>query len=546
MSATTDALDALIADYVLMVNSAGEGFTVPRDPSAPRVAMAADALVSDFLYRLDREHGIDAYSRTDAVRSWLDTRLTISTAGRLRVPVALRAHQVVDDDTGAPRLLIDLGDPEVGFFIDVRAGGWTLFDPRVPGADERYPVDERPVFTRPSTDFRALPIPRRGEVRGEGRDWLRGALNLSERDWRLVWGWMLTAYFSQWDRQGLLFVAPTKVGKTLRAGMVLRFIQPSDPHADGIGADFPESQREWGSLIAGNAVLAFDDVERISDKAHGNLKRIVTGVAFKTQTLYKTSGLTVTRGKRPLVLTASGTPSGLRDDLRNRLWLVEPTAPPVGDRLRSTFEHMAPAIFADLLDDLADALALYLPAEGELARQISETGVGVRPLEVTALFRALDRAQGLDPSAGFEQAARDALQDSLMEAASGDRFAYTVRVFLSGHPDGGVLSSQDLLAGLAETARELFPDSHPEREDWFPKDATRMGTFFTKKADSLNEAGVYLAKRMPDRNTRGWAWEPIPEDLRVYAPTAPAPVRLPVRTSDSDLSGPAFPDEPKG
>lgn len=527
------AFAAVAEGYDFRRTTEGEYVVVlPKDANGPRVAYSLDSY--DAVYEwmpLLAEREANFYGRAQVVVDLATAYARSATQFSPRTFVATRLHQY-DGDDGRPRVSIDLGDPWVGLTVQVGPSGWFVHDPRVEGG----PFPASPVWHR-GPRFGVLPVPGRpeGVAPGEAKAWFREALALEDRDWRLTWLWMMGVYFPRWTQQGLMFVAPTKMGKSLRSAWLLRFVSPADPDLGGIGGDFPTTERAWGSLMQESPVLAFDDVESISAGQHQALKQVITGARFSTQKLYSTRGLVETTGKRPLLITASGTPAGFRDDLRNRVAVVSPVRPPYGRDLSAEFERRAPAIFADLLDDLSLALR-GLPEALDDMDDLLARGEAVRPRELRALARSLDRGCRVEPGSGFEAAMLSERADSLAEAAEEDRFARVVVEFVRRRPEGGELSNDALLAELRDVAMELYSlePADLERAQWFPSDTGRMGSWLGRKSDSLAAVDVVFHRTAPGGRYRGRRWDPLPGG-------SPAPVHPVVPAPSLDVN---LPDGP--
>jgi hypothetical protein len=537
ISKVANALNNVSLDYAFHLDDKGAMFTLPLDPTEPRVPIYTDELVSDHLIGrvMDEFNVAPTAQLPKAVEVWLQGNKRRLTRGATPAKPALRAVQV-DDSDGTPRLFIDLGDRLVGYYLEVFAGGWRLVDPRRPDAEDTHPIDSRPIFRR-GENFGALPIPRHGDTRGTGKAWLRDALNLDdERDWMVVWGWLMSVWFTEWDRVGLLMEGISKRGKTLRTETLLSLIHPGS----SVGASFPTDVEDWGTHVENLPVLAFDDVSHISDAAYGNLKRVVTGTSFRSRTKYKNREMTETSGKRPIILNANGMPTGLKEDLRNRLRVVHINKLPGVKRLKRELVQHASAIMADLLDDISDALVHYLDTEEEVDDEIL-AGKAIRPREVTAFLRAADRAQQFAPEDGYAAANDEALNVILQEAS--DRMTRTIMVALSNQPrDTLELSNQDLYDALRRAAEELYPDDRLDGSHWFPQDAERMSAFINRRADSLDSLGFRI--HPPDKlnkYTRGRRWDPIADEDRVSVQNTA--ISLAIKNSAGALAGPTLQED---
>lgn len=531
MSESSDAFASIVAGYRFGWTTEGEYVIIPTDTDRPQVAEPLEAGVYDWMFLLDQV-GVNLYGRGQVVLDMAKAHARQVARFAEPVRVATRLHQYAGSD-GEPRVLVDLGDRHVGKMIHISPRGWFVYNP----IDEGGPFESAPLWHRDAS-FQRLPEPGRpdGVAPGAGKAWLREVLALNDRDWDLTWLWLISTYFPHWTQQGLMFVASTQMGKSLRSSMLLRFLHPADPDLGGIGGDFPTTERAWGSLMHQSPILAFDDVESISPSQHQAMKQVITGASFRTQKLYETRGTTTTTGKRPLLITASGTPAGFRDDLRNRIWTVSPTRPPLGDRLNAQFEEWSPAIFADLLDDIVTALR-GLPESLDAMDALLAAGEPVRPREIRALAHSLDRATGSSYEASMLAERRDTLQ----AAAEEDRFSRVVYEFVKQHPEGGELSNDALLQALRDIAEDLYglDSAALDRANWFPSDTGRMGSWLGRKADSLGSVGVHFHLRRGTRGVRLRSWDPLPDAPAPEAPARPD-FHMDLNTATGPLAGPIF------
>lgn len=531
MSVGSADFAAVATGYRFGWTTDGEYVIVPVDPVRPQVAEPLAAGVYDWMDLLD-QGGVSLYGRAQVVYDMAKAHARKVARFAEPVRVATRVYQYAGGD-GEPRVLVDLGDRHVGKMVHISPLGWLVYDPQAEGGT----FEAAPLWHR-DPSFQPLPEPGRpdGVAPGEAKAWLRDALALDDRDWHLTWLWLMSTYFPHWTQQGLMFVASSQMGKSLRSSMLLRFLHPADPDLGGIGGDFPTTERAWGSLMHQSPILAFDDVESISPSQHQAMKQVITGASFRTQKLYETRGTTTTSGKRPLLITASGTPAGFRDDLRNRIWTVSPTRPPLGDRLNQQFEDRAPAIFADLLDDVVTALRGLPEALGDMDALLA-AGEPVRPREIRALARSLDRATGGD----YEEAMLAERRDTLQAAAEEDRFARVVYEFVKQNPGGGELSNDALLQALRDVAEDLYglDSAALDRAQWFPSDTGRMGSWLGRKADSLGSVGVHFHLRRGTRGLRLRSWDSLPDAPAPEAPDRPN-FHMDLNTSTGPLAGPTL------
>jgi hypothetical protein len=236
-------------------------------------------------------------------------------------------------------IVIDIGD-KTGRAVVVGPGiGWTL-------------EDRSPVLFRRTALTAPLPIPVSG---GHLHD-LRRLINVSNKDWPVLIGWLLAAFIPDIPHP-LLFLSGTQgTGKSWFAEMLLGLIDPSSVPRGHLPRDpdrwHETAQNRWGMIL--------DNVSMISAELSDLLCKAVTGDASIRRRLYTNSDVVV-RAIRNVVILTSIDAGVLRGDLGERLFRLELDPIPSGNRLDEKQLHdlkvqLFPGIFGALLDALVETL----------------------------------------------------------------------------------------------------------------------------------------------------------------------------------------------
>ena len=191
-------------------------------------------------------------------------------------PVFLRVAR----DESETAFLVDLGDPGRRA-VRVAAEGWEIIDhPGVP-------------FWRPPGQH-AFPAP----ARGGSIDLLRNYVNLLERHWPLLVGWLTAAFRPRGPYPVLVLTGEQGSAKTTLAQVCRRLV---DPHA-ALLRSLPRSERDLMVSAHNNWLLAFDNISKLTDWQSDALCRLSTGGGFAARGLYTDDREMVLSAQRPIIL----------------------------------------------------------------------------------------------------------------------------------------------------------------------------------------------------------------------------------------------------
>jgi hypothetical protein len=233
---------------------------------------------------------------------------------------------------------LDLGDHE-GTVIKICAGGWSI-------------APETGIhFARPQGQL-PLPMPsHEGSI-----ELLRGFVNVTESDFRLLVGWMAFAVRPVGPYPVLVLHGNQATAKSTLVTVIRQLIDPQTaPHL--------AESRSTGDLMitaVNGWLLAFDNLSSLPNWLSDSLCRLASGSGFATRALYSNEERNVIYAQRPIIL--SGIDEFVRrGDLADRAVFLH--LPAIinskrreEDEFWGTFRELRPKILGGLLDAVAGAI----------------------------------------------------------------------------------------------------------------------------------------------------------------------------------------------
>lgn len=268
----------------------------------------------------------------------VDAQATLTAYAKYRSPAGkVHLRVAVDGDTR----FIDLGN-ESRSVVRVTRDGWTIL-----------PFAESPVRFIRRPGMQALPTPTPG---GDIRE-LRPFVNLSDGDWLIFVGWLLSIYIDQGTLPILGIRGQQDSGKTLIARIARVFTDPNDVPLRLM----PESERDFAVGARNALVMAFDNLSHVSPAMSDLLCSTATGGGFAKRKNYSDGDEARYSFKRSIILNGIASGVYAREDLRSRCVIVRPQ--PI-DAKRRLLENelwgrvnaVLPSVFGALLDALSGAL----------------------------------------------------------------------------------------------------------------------------------------------------------------------------------------------
>lgn len=354
-------------------------------------------------------------------------------------------------------IVLDLGDAEWRA-VEVTAEGWRV-------------LAQSPVKYRRPKGVLPLPFPVSGGDLGR----LRAFLNVEPDQWVLVLGWLLASLAPGGPYPVLILTAEQGSGKSTVARLLRALFDPNEAPL----RSEPRDNRDLMIAARNGAVVALDNLSRLSRGESDDLCRLATGGGLSTRTLYTNDDETLFSETRPVLLTGIEDLAD-RGDLLDRAILVGcPTIRPEARRtereLWEAFEAERPALLGALLDAVAEGLrnlpTTKLPA---LPRMADAT------LWITACEPAVGLAKGTFARAYAEN--RRGANDLALDVSP---VPAEVRAVLAANKGEWHGSASELLEALDARAS----DGTKRLRAW-PKSAQSLGNLLRRIAPNLREAGV--------------------------------------------------------
>jgi hypothetical protein len=394
----------------------------------------------------------DRYGKAPSSSALADAMNTLEGLA-LRAPTdtfALRVGQH-DDDT----IYVDLGqEPER--FVRISPSGWAV-------------VDTSPVrFVR--TNLTAAQVT---PAAGGSLDELRAFFHLNNDTWTLNLGWLVAAYFPDLPHPVAYHAGERGTGKSSAAGQCVDLVDPVRVER----RTPPRDQKDWAALVRAAWITCLDNLSGIPHWLSDALCCVVTGGGTPFRRLYTDDDLHVVNIKRPVVITGIDL-GAIRDDLADRMLHIQHEVIPRDKRrsekeLKAAWDEALPRNLGALLDLVVKVLdALPEVDVDELPRMA----------DFAEVLAALDEVLGTDAVLFYGRQADD-LDTRALEA---DQIATAIQEMMqarsvAGHWEG---TATELLKRLKSVV------DPPDRDQHWPKDATRLAQRLTRVAPLLRKAGI--------------------------------------------------------
>lgn len=326
---------------------------------------------------------------------------------------------------------------------------------------------ESEVLFRRSELTGRLPQP----VPGKGLKAFREMLNITDRSWQLLLGWLVASFIPDVPHPVLLLSGQQGTGKSTIGRMVANTIDPSPAPL----WQPPKDKENWGHTANGAWVVAVDNISNIPPWFSDALCRAVTGDSLILRRLYSDQGISVISFRRPVLLTSIN-PGPIRGDLTDRLVHIELL--PISKECRKydadlnlEFKKLHSEILGGLLDLVVQVLGelktVKLPSLSRMA-------------DFERILAALDKVMGANTRSTF-LGMRNGMAHSLVESNT-LATAIMELVVESGNWEG---THKTLLASL--NSRTPVPER--AQIDW-PKTAKGLSDRLQAIAPALLEVGV--------------------------------------------------------
>ncbi len=236
------------------------------------------------------------------------------------------------------KVYLDLADTE-RHVVEIDRDGWRL-------------AQSPPVrFYRPK-GLEALPKPRQGGSLNS----LRRFLNVDDSGFRLIAAFLLSPFMPDGTRPILILVGEAGSAKTTALRVIRGLVDPNVSAARVL----PKKEKDMFIAAQNSAILAYDNVSKLTDAQSDALCRIATKSGLGERTYYTNMGETLAEVQAPIIL--NGIESfATRGDLLSRSILIE--LKPVQEKkrkaetvLRREFVRATPRLLGALLDGVVHAL----------------------------------------------------------------------------------------------------------------------------------------------------------------------------------------------
>jgi RepB DNA-primase from phage plasmid len=365
------------------------------------------------------------------------------------------------------RLYIDLGEAGSWRVVEVSREGWRILD--------RSPV----AFVRDG-GTQPLPVPRQGGTLEQ----LRPLINApDDSQWALIRGALLAMFHPSGPYFATLIRGGAGSGKSVLARRLANLV---DPHGAQFFTGVPQAN---DMIVAASSswLIGLDNVSHIRRDMSDFLCTLCTGAGDRRRALYTNADSFSLEAKRPIVIT-SIPQVATRADLVDRG--VPVSLPNITSNLRTPesvldakFSHLAPEIFAGLLDALVAAL-----------RHLPSVHLTDAPRMADAAYFVTAAEEQLDGEGGiFLAALRDAQGEALGEAIYASPFLEAVVRLIDAeqHWEG---RASDLLATITSA------DPPKDRRSW-PSNAWAASKELDEYAAPLAEHGIACERsRVPGGN----------------------------------------------
>jgi hypothetical protein len=268
-------------------------------------------------------------------RTVLDEVIDTFTALALDAPVSKVYRRIARCEDV---IWIDLNQPG-GEIAKVMKTGWSV-------------VKDCPVKFFRTQNAAALPLPVSGDL-----NQMRKFVNLTDSDWILLRGFLLSCYSGQGPYFGLMVGGETGSAKSTLCRLVRRLVDPvAKAELRGLHRDLGD----MATAAQNNYLLAFDNVSSLPQWLSDAIASLVTGSGYATRGFYQQDEEKIYGECRPVIL--NGIPDFAESsDLLDRL--IKIVCPELTEEERKAetefipeFERAQPAILGGILDALVSGL----------------------------------------------------------------------------------------------------------------------------------------------------------------------------------------------
>jgi len=312
-------------------------------------------------------------------------------------------------------------------------------------------------------------------VRGGNLKDLTKFLNLEEKDWPLVAGYLIASMKPTGPYPILILQGEQGSAKSTFARLIRRIIDPNSSPLRTI----PRNERDLMIAAQNGWILNFDNLSGLRKELADAFCRLSTGGGFSTRELYSDGEETLFNSQRPLILNGIDD-IAVRGDLKDRAFIIN--LPVISEEKRrpesevlEEFEQFLPSIIGALLDAVVCALKNLASVQLNSLPRMADTAKWV-----TAAEESLGWSSGTFMKvygANRVEANRVGLEFDLVAQA-----IFNLKVETSWSWEG---TYSELLGQL----NEKQSDSVTKNKFW-PKTASALSQQIRRQAVTLRSAGI--------------------------------------------------------
>jgi hypothetical protein len=443
-SQATELVALAKARYRLRRSDEGEPFGVPRE--GPRVVRMLRGASNSLRAELAKLYH-DAHGKVPSNSALADALTVLEGEAQAANPTTLHVRVARHEDG----LVVDLGD-DTGRAVLVGPDGWQV-------------VASAPVLFRRTKLTGALPDPRPDSELLE----LRTFLNVTDRDYPLLVGWLIAALIPDIAHPLLVLTGEQGTGKTTAGRTLALLVDPSPAPTS------PELRnlRSLAVVASASWVRVLDNLSGITPELSDALCQLSTGGAWLDRALYTDADVSVLNLRRCIVLTSID-PGALRGDLADRLLSVElqpfgPSGRRAERALATAWQEAHPRILGALLDLLVQVLAV-LPQVGD-----SDT----RMADFAQILTATDKITGSSSLDTYLEG-KDDISRQVLE---GDPVAAEILA---------LVEQESAWAGTITELLRVLRQRSPDAEFKWPRSAKSMSQVLKRAAPALRACGIRI------------------------------------------------------
>ena len=477
--AATVLIDLAESTHEFVRSEEGVTFAIPS--SGPRLARQLRGSKSfraklAAAYHARYDQAASGQALTDAILT-LEARAFERPRQRIDLRVAGSAEGEV---------VIDLGDAS-GRAVVVGSRGWGI-------------APEAPALFRRTELTDAMPEP----VRGGSLQGMRSLLNLTDEDWDLLVGYMVSAWIPDIPHPILLVTGEQGSAKTSLQRTIASLLDPSPAGVRSM----PRNQQEWWVASGASWGLALDNASWIPGWLSDELCQAATGSAAVRRALYTDDDLVVTTLRGVVMLNSIGLSGSMRGDLGHRLVPIQMERIEgyrSERKLRAEWGRVLPAAFGALLDLLAGVLERWSRTEED---------PGLRMTDFARVLKAVDTIRGTD-AVGIYRRRLESISEQVVE---GDLVASAVRRFLESRAEGATSDRgpsgpeepeepEEWLGTATELLAELevlVPEERRRRRGSWPTNPQQLSVHLRRTMSDLRALGVEVTEPQGSHQRKEW------------------------------------------